>query len=160
MVSIAMQKTNDREIAKEIVQTVFVSFYNYRDSLQEIGSLRAYLYTMVKNKILDHFRSRQVQEQFKLQVSHSPAHINTNDVDTYIDTRELEKKLHEEVLRLPPQCRTVFRLRREEELSNREIAIRMNISENTVEQHMRKALRSLRNALHVAHRSFFSFLIF
>jgi RNA polymerase sigma-70 factor (ECF subfamily) len=68
--------------------------------------------------------------------------------------------LREEILKLPPQCRQVFKLRREEELSNKEIARQMNISENTVEQHMRKALRLLNNALRVAYRSFFMFLHF
>lgn len=153
-----MQKTNDREVARELVQGVFVAFFHYRSAASEISSLKAYLYTMLKNRILDHFRHHQVREQYKTYATHLQADAHVNDVDAYVDTRELEKCLQEEILKLPPQCRQVFRLRREEELSNKEIAHQLNISENTVEQHMRKALRLLRHALQVAHRSLFTFL--
>jgi RNA polymerase sigma-70 factor (ECF subfamily) len=79
-------------------------------------------------------------------------------VYSYIDTKELELLLQQEIQKLPPQCQHVFRLRREDELSNKEIALELNISENTVEQHMRKAMRLLKNALHVAQRRLSSFL--
>jgi RNA polymerase sigma-70 factor (ECF subfamily) len=155
-----MQKTNDREAARELVQAVFVAFFHYKRAAHTIGSLRAYLYTMLKNGILDHYRHMKVQEQYKLYVVRQHATPHVNNVDEYVDTRELENQLREEILKLPPQCRQVFKLRREEELSNKEIARQMNISENTVEQHMRKALRLLNNALRVAYRSFFMFLHF
>jgi RNA polymerase sigma-70 factor (family 1) len=160
LLSIAIQKTNDREVSRELVQGVFVAFFHYRSEAHTIGSLRAYLYAMLKNRILDHYRHSNVHERYKLYIMGQQAAAQVNNVDEYVDTRELEHQLREEILKLPPQCRQVFRLRREEELSNKEIARQMNISENTVEQHMRKALRLLHNALRVACRSFFTFLHF
>jgi RNA polymerase sigma-70 factor (family 1) len=155
-----MQKTNDREVARELVQGVFVAFFHYRHAAHNIGSLRAYLYTMLKNRILDHYRHIKVQERYKRYAVGQHTTTHGNNVKEYVDTRELENQLREEILKLPPQCRQVFKLRREEELSNKEIARQMNISENTVEQHMRKALRLLHHALRVAYRSFFTFLHF
>lgn len=153
-----MQKINDREMARELVQHIFVAFFHNKASAHGIGSLRAYLYTMLKNRILDHYRHNQVREQYKVYAIQLHLATYRNEIHSYVDTRELEKQLHEEILKLPSQCRQVFRLRREQELSNKEIAVQLKISENTVEQHMRKALRLLRNALQAAHRSFFSFL--
>lgn len=77
--------------------------------------------------------------------------------DWYLN-EHLELLLQEEIQKLPPQCKHVYRLRREAELSNKEIARQLNISENTVEQHMRRALRLLRNALQAAHRMLFTIL--
>ncbi len=145
-------------MAQDLVQGVFVAFFHYRSAAHTIGSLRAYLYTMLKNRILDHYRHIKVQEQYKVYVAGQYADNQVNSVEDYVNTRELENQLREEILKLPQQCRQVFKLRREEELSNKEIARQMNISENTVEQHMRKALRLLHNALQVASRSFFMFL--
>ncbi len=153
-----MQKTNDREVARELVQGVFVAFFHYNHAAHTIDSLRAYLYAMLKNRLLDHYRHIQIQEQYKLYAERQYATNHVNSVDEYVDTRELENQLREEILKLPPQCRQVFKLRREEELSNKEIARQMKISENTVEQHMRKALRLLHSALQAASRSFFMFL--
>lgn len=61
--------------------------------------------------------------------------------------KELQTYLKARIAELPPQCRTVFLLSREAQLSNKEVAEKLNISVNTVEQHMRKALRILRASL-------------
>jgi RNA polymerase sigma-70 factor (ECF subfamily) len=153
-----MQKTNDREAARELVQTVFVTFFNYKASAHQIDSLKAYLYTILKNRLLDHYRRQLVQKKYQDYATHLPATNCHNNVYSYIDTKELESLLKQEIQKLPPQCKQVFRLRREKELSNKEIALELNISENTVEQHMRKALRLLKNALHLAQRTLMSLL--
>jgi RNA polymerase sigma-70 factor (family 1) len=158
LLTIAMQKTNDREIAKELVQTVFVTFFQNKATAHNIHSLKAYLYTILKNKLLDHYRHLLVQKKHKFYTGQLYVATESNNVYTYVDTRELELLLQEEIQKLPPQCKHVFRLRREAELSNKEIAHQLNISENTVEQHMRRALRLLRNALQAAHRMLFTLL--
>jgi RNA polymerase sigma factor (sigma-70 family) len=117
------------------------------------------LYTILKNRLLDHHRRQLVQKKYQDYATHLAAGICHNNVYSYIDTKELELLLQHEIQNLPPQCQHVFRLRREKELSNKEIALELNISENTVEQHMRKALRLLRNALHLVHRMWFSILL-
>lgn len=158
LLTIAVQKTNDREVAKELVQSVFVTFFQNKATAHQIHSLKAYLYTVLKNRLLDHYRHLLVQKKHKLYSGQLYVATDINNVYTYIDTRELELLLQEEIKKLPPQCKHVFRLRREAELSNREIARQLNISENTVEQHMRRALRLLRHALQEAHRILFTIL--
>lgn len=148
-----MQKTNDRAVAKELVQTVFVSFFNHKSTAHQISSVKAYLYTILKNRILDHHRRLLSQQKFRDYAAQLQP-VPVNDVYAYIETKELEQQLQQEIAKLPPQCKNVFRLRREQELSNKEIALHLNISENTVEQHMRKALRLLKQALHTVQRTF------
>ncbi|WP_162915354.1 RNA polymerase sigma-70 factor [Paraflavitalea soli] len=158
LLTIAVQKTNDREIARELIQNVFVTFFNYKEAAHQIVSLKAYLYTILKNRILDHYRHEVVHKKYQDHSAHYLAAEIDQGAHTYIETRELERRLHEEIQKLPPQCRHVFTMRRELELSNKEIALQLNISENTVEQHMRRALRLLKQALHIGQRTLFFLL--
>lgn len=142
-----MQKTNDRGIATELVQGVFVALFKYKDSAHQISSLTAYLYTILKNRILDHHRQNLVRKKYVDYAAHHHAPVAENDVTSYIETKELENMLSAEINKLPTQCKNVFRLRRMQNLSNKDVATLLNISENTVEQHMRKSLKLLKIAL-------------
>lgn len=146
LLSIAYRKVGERDIAEDIVQEVFITLLRNKDSANTITSLFAYLYVTLKNKILDAYRRDVLQKKYAQQVN---MHFEEQDNSPYfqIETRDLEKKLESEIEKLPPQCGKVFRLSRQKHLSNKEIALQLGISENTVEQHMRKALRILRGNL-------------
>ena len=143
LLAIAMQKIRHRESAQEAVQDTFLALYRNRHSLDKVNSLMAYLYVILKNRIFDQYRHDLVQKKYEgyLSASFSEADESTEE---WIETRELERRLNEEIEKLPPKCRSVFKLSRNEYFSNKEIALKMAISENTVEQHMRKALSTLR----------------
>jgi len=146
LLGIAMQKTGDEDAAKEIVQDVFVTLFKNKASCDKISSLFAYLYVILKNRVLDWHRHNLVHNKY---VAYATSTAIEADFSTqhWIETRELEQQLNAEIEKLPPQCRTVFKLSRQEHFTNREIAAHLEISENTVEQHMRKALRILRTSL-------------
>jgi RNA polymerase sigma-70 factor (ECF subfamily) len=141
-----MQKTGDRDTAHELVQDSFINLYKHKSSAPEIKSVRAYLYVILKNNILNHYRKESARKKYQeyLAVHTSPLDHST---ELTIESRELERQLNDEIEKLPPKCRAVFKLSRKEHLSNKEIASRLGISENTVEQHMRKAIRDLRSSL-------------
>lgn len=146
LLAVAMQKTNDRDVAEELVQDTFMVFFNNRNKLADLTSPMAYLYVILKNKIMDKYRHDVIHQKFE---DYQAWHFNEADNSTMaaIETREIERILESEIEKLPSQCRTVFTLSRKEQLSNKEIASSLNISENTVEQHMRKALRVLRGSV-------------
>lgn len=146
LLSIAYRKVGERDIAEDIVQEVFITLFRNKDSADTITSLFAYLYVTLKNKILDAYRRDVLQKKYAQQVN---MHFEEQDNSPYfqIETRDLEKRLESEIEKLPPQCGKVFRMSRQKHLSNKEIALQLGISENTVEQHMRKALRILRGNL-------------
>lgn len=143
--NIAAHKTGDRETARELVQECFISLYEQKDKLSELTPIRSYLYVTLKRRIFNHHRSQLTHQKYALHVSwkHSEQDDSTQ---LLLETRELEQRLEEEILKLPPQCRLVFTLSRKEYLSNKEIAERLGISEKTVEQHMTKARKTLRTA--------------
>lgn len=141
----AMHKTDDRESSEELVQDTFMVFFKQRYRSANIQSLPAYLNTVLKNKILDHYRRESVLKKY--EVFATKLVVEPVYDETQVETKELSDLLSLNINKLPRQCKKVFKLSREEQLSNKEIARELNISENTVEQHMRKALRLLRNSL-------------
>ena len=146
LTAIAYNKTGDREVAEELVQEAFINLYRHKLSLEENTSIKAYLYVILKNKITDYYRLEVMHQRYAdYIVNHTSAESMSPLV--YVETRELEQILRDAIANLPPKCREVFRLSREQYLSDKEIAAEMGISVKTVEQHKGKALRLLRGAL-------------
>jgi RNA polymerase sigma-70 factor (family 1) len=146
LLAVAMHKTNNRQSAEELVQNSFVKLLEHRDRLEADTSIKAYLYVILKNQILNYYRHELVEHRYINNMLSSGSERGDSVMDI-IETRELEKKLEIEIANLPGKCRTVYVMRRKENMTNREISRILGISENTVEQHMRKAMNRLRNSL-------------
>ncbi|MBL4676430.1 MAG: RNA polymerase sigma-70 factor [Mucilaginibacter sp.] len=146
LLSIAYQKTGDKETAEELTQEAFIKLYQHKAHISAETSVKAYLYVTLKNSIINKYRQQMQQQRFQeytiaRQLAQEPSPL------AYVETRELEQQLKKAIESLPPQCKMVLKLSREQYLSDKEIAATMEISINTVEQHKRKALRLLRGAL-------------
>ncbi|WP_183874550.1 RNA polymerase sigma factor [Pedobacter sp. AK017] len=146
LMRLAVSKTNSREIAEELVQNSFVKLYEHKRSIETNTSVQAYLFVILKNQILNHYRSQLVRNKYELHIA---KHANAEDhsLIEQIESRELAALINMEIEKLPPKCREVFILSRKGFLSNKEIAAKLDISENTVEQHIRKAISKLRMSL-------------
>lgn len=128
----------------DVVQEVFIWFWEHRDQL-EVNSIRGYLLTAVKYKVANYLRSGKVRASFYEA-------IPKVDLDAVFPNEELEvKELREMINRfteeLPDRCKEVFRLSREEYLTNKEIAARLGITEKTVENQINKAIKKLKTNL-------------
>lgn len=143
---LAISKTNNREIAEELVQNSFVKLYEHKKSIETSTSIRAYLYVILKNQVLNHYRNQLVRNKYEMHIS-KQTQVDDYSVIEQIESKELEIHINKEIDQLPLKCREVFILSRKEFLSNKEIAAKLNISENTVEQHIRKAISKLRSSL-------------
>lgn len=143
LLNTAFQKTNSRELAQELVQEVFMELYLHRSTIEIHTSVQGYLFTILRNKIFNYYRHELVQKKYRQFIT-LRGEQHTPDSGANLEGKELQHKLNILIQQLPPQCRTVFLLSREGQLSNKEIADRLNISINTVEQHIRKARRVLR----------------
>jgi RNA polymerase sigma-70 factor (family 1) len=139
----ARLKTGSQETAKEIVQDTFMSFYLNKDSLQTHTTLHNYLFTILKNNIFNYKRKELIRTQYADSVK-TDKEESENLIIENIDAETLENFINEQVQLLPPQCQAVFKLSRYEHLSHKEIADKLSISTNTVEQHIRKALKFLK----------------
>ena len=136
----------DKDEAEEVVQNAFVNVWDRREDLAIQTSIKSYLYRMVRNSCLNVIKHERVKKE---HVSHEkafgePVHEGTSQS---MIASELENRIAHAMRTLPEQCRLVFQLSRFEELKYAEIADQLNISVKTVENHMGKALRLMREQL-------------
>jgi RNA polymerase sigma-70 factor (family 1) len=157
LLSIAIDKTRDRDVAEELVQDTFVAFYKSSFSIDKMNSVLAFLYIILKNKIMDWHRYNLRQRTYADYFGNN-YEAAEDSTGALVQTRELERFLHDEIEKLPQQCGKVFKMRRQDFKSNKDIALLLQISENTVEQHMRRALRLLRISF-INHDLLFLFLV-
>ncbi|HPW63601.1 MAG TPA: RNA polymerase sigma-70 factor [Cyclobacteriaceae bacterium] len=136
----------DKEEAEEVVQASFITVWEKRNNIAIETSLKSYLYRMVRNSCLNVIKHEKVKQQ---HVAHELAvsEVSHESVSQKVQAAELEIRITEAMKTLPEQCRLVFQLSRFEELKYQEIADQLQISVKTVENHMGKALKLMREQL-------------
>jgi RNA polymerase sigma-70 factor (family 1) len=134
----------DNQACEDIIQELFIKLWNNRQNLEITISLKGYLYASIRYEVYRQVRSGKVTaDVFNTlfdQIAASAEYDN-------IEYKELIAQVSLVVNTLPEKCREVYHLSREEYLSHKQIAARLNISTKTVENHLTKALRQLRTSL-------------
>ena len=144
----------DTEVCSEIVHDIFLNLWLRREKLQ-IEYFQGYITASARYQIYRHLKNikrKSIEYREDLDFGNLVA---VNDGESNIRYRELEKKVEEELEELPSRCREIFTLSRMQQLSNDEIAARLDISKRTVENQLTYALRHLR--LSIRH---FLFIIY
>lgn len=141
----AYKRLYSRQKAEDLIQELFISLYKRRNEIEISVSLQAYLNQALKYKVLNEYRAKSVQENFLRNFFFSP--ICKNDFAKEFESKELNARIETALSRLPDKCREAFILSRKADLSNKEISDRMQISVSTVEKHIGKALRILRDSV-------------
>ena len=130
----------DEDDAEEIVQQLFLKFWEKRELLNVQSSLKAYLYKCVYHDSLNYLKHQKVKSKYQDFTKHSMNYTYNNRIDVI----ELQNQINLALNDLPEQCRTIFQMSRFEELKYREIADALGLSIKTVENQMGKALRIMR----------------
>lgn len=129
----------NKEVCEDLVQDLFVHLWERRASLK-IKSLKPYLYRAIRNRVLMVIRTGRAQPDPLVLKELAQRYCPDSDMAEKDINRFLEAGMQE----LPEKCREIFRLSRKEQLSNKEIAGRLNLSLKTVENQINIALRRLR----------------
>lgn len=131
--------------SQEVVQDTFLKIWQSRGQFEEVVSFNGFLYRIAKNLALNKIRRKSGQPIYFDDLKDDLSVLNqTEDEVLYQDMKEI---LDSAIEALPRGRQEIFRLSREEGLSNEEIAQRLNISINTVKGQMRKALAFLKSYL-------------
>jgi RNA polymerase sigma-70 factor (ECF subfamily) len=129
--------------AEDVVQKTFCKLWDQREMLNIQSSVNSYLYRIVHNDCLNTIHQQTNRQEHNLKYI-STMNTNVNSTIEHIESSDLQKAIDLALAGLPPQCRRVFEMSRIEQLSYAEIAGQLNISTNTVENHISKALKLLR----------------
>jgi RNA polymerase sigma-70 factor (family 1) len=143
---LAFRFLKDKVQSEEIVQEVFIKLWLNREKLDPTGDLWLYLYVIGKRLCLNALKEiikseslvKNLLENIEEEYNLLEEQITANDTERFIDDK---------VEKLPKQQQTIFKLSRKESLSHSEIALKLNISQNTVKNHMVKALKTLKDAI-------------
>lgn len=139
----AFRMLKEADESEDVVQEVFTKLWNKAPSLQAETSIGAYLYISTRNAILNFFSKNQVHHAYLVDLG-SFIDQAQEITDHRIREHLLAKLIEGEIEKLPPRMREVFELKRNQNLSYKEIAAVMNISELTVKTQMNKAISTLR----------------
>lgn len=148
LLQFALAIVRTHESAEEIVEDVFVRIWQHRTSAASIHNLRVYLYTATKNAALNYL-SKKARESITEPYDHIHVELRGSDItpEQILITAEMNRKLQEAVEALPPRCKMIFKLVREDGLRYKEIAEILNISVNTIDVHMAIAVKRIAAAL-------------
>ncbi|SDL16591.1 RNA polymerase sigma-70 factor, ECF subfamily [Pedobacter sp. ok626] len=134
----------DMDLAKDIVQELFTKLFQQRKDIHINTSLKSYLYAAVRNRVFDNLKHAKVKmiyaEDFFAYVKDSP-----ELADELVCLKELAKVIDSEIEKMPPKMREIFELSRKQFVSQKEIAKMLNVSENTVNNQIQRAIKKLRN---------------
>jgi RNA polymerase sigma-70 factor (ECF subfamily) len=142
--------TRSSEVAEEIVEDVFVKMWSNRHRINEVENLTVYLYVAVKNRSLNAI-SQKASELIRApfdDLDIEAAQVATDPYNLLV-TAEMMKRMQQAVDNLPPRCKMIFKLVREDGLKHREVAEILNISLNTVDVQMAIAIRKICTELQV-----------
>jgi RNA polymerase sigma-70 factor (family 1) len=136
--------TRSPEVAEEIVEDVFVKLWSNRHRINEVENLTVYLYVAVKNRSLNAI-SQKATDLIKAPFDDLDIEAGQMVSDPYnlLVTAEMMKRMQQAVDNLPPRCKMIFKLVREDGLKHREVAEILNISINTVDVQMAIAIKKI-----------------
>ncbi len=134
----------DRQACEDIIQDVFVKLWANREKLNISLSLKSYLFASCRYALYRQIRANK----FRLDISEGlEKRLSNETVFGRIEHQELVSYINSIIEQLPPKCREVYLLSRNENLSYKEIAERLSISVKTVENHINRALHEIRDSL-------------
>ncbi|WP_099464825.1 RNA polymerase sigma-70 factor [Parabacteroides provencensis] len=140
----------DSEDAKDLLQNVFLRFWEKRSEIDIHTSLNAYLFRSVQNECLNYIRSNRITTTLEEGLPDNIRNdFNNNEPSPFSDLAilEIEKIVENTIDKLPDQCKSIFKLSRINGLKNQEIADKLTISVRTVDTQIYRALKILKDKL-------------
>jgi len=134
----------DKKACEDIIQEIFLQLWLKRESLNVRESLKGYLLAATRYQVFRYIRNTPVRSELYI---HLEERMAAPSADLSLLQKDLSRQIEKVVGDLPEKCQQIYRLSREELLSHKEIAERLNISTKTVENQLTIALRRLRLSL-------------
>lgn len=149
----AKKITGNKENAEEAIQNTFLKLWEKPEMLNIERSLDSYLYKAVYNNCINLLKKLQIKEKYTNNYKQKIAdatdfyYLSEENGQAVLIADELHEKIESSISKLPEQCKKIFNLSRKEGLKNKEIAIKLGISMNTVTKQISIALARLRKSL-------------
>jgi len=142
----AASKLYNLDDARDILHDMFVKLWENREQINIESNLQSYLFSIIRHRIIDKIRKNITREEYAL-ITQSLTVVYHEAVDKQIEAKELQQAIEKSLDQMSPRVKEVYKLSREQGLSNHEIAEKLNLSEQTVKNQLSSALKHLRKTL-------------
>ncbi|MBO9571027.1 MAG: RNA polymerase sigma-70 factor [Chitinophagaceae bacterium] len=149
LVKFATGFVNSHEQAEEIVSDVFTKIWEKRASLNTIANLRVYLYISTKNTSLNYIAKHRRVQNIGLDDIDIDLPSATLNPEQLMITAEVVNRVDAAIKSLPPRCKLIFKLIREDGLPYKEVAEVLNISVNTIDNQLAIAIKKIALAINL-----------
>lgn len=129
--------------AKDIVQELFANLWIKRNSIQNNTNLSGYLYVSARNKIINHIQRKSMRKHYVRYLALSAGEAHDTTIEQIIE-KELNIIIENEIQHLPGKMQHIFHLSRKLNLSHKEIANHLAVSDKTVKKQIRNAIRIIK----------------
>ncbi|WP_316743117.1 RNA polymerase sigma-70 factor [Pedobacter antarcticus] len=146
LVGFASSKLYNLDDPRDIIHDLFVKLWEERKSLKIDRNLEAYLFTLVRYRVIDRIRKNITHEDYSEMVLALHTSLGS-ETEQQIAAKELKQRIGNSLEELSPRVKEIYHLSREENLSIPEIASKLQLSEQTVKNQLTSALKHLRKAL-------------
>jgi RNA polymerase sigma-70 factor (family 1) len=142
----AASKLYSLDDARDIIHDLFVKLWESRGEVYISSNLKSYLFSIVRHRIIDKIRRNITREEYASMVQSLivPSH---DSAEKQVEAKELQESIEKSLNQLPPRVKEIYKLSRDEGLTNHEIAEKLNLSEQTVKNQLSAALKHLRGSL-------------
>jgi RNA polymerase sigma-70 factor (ECF subfamily) len=134
------------EETENLVQDVFLNLWENRNKVEKDSSIKSYIFAITYNSAISILRKKAMESKF-VEYLKSLQIINEKPVNMELEYTELTNRINEIVYALPQRQKEVYLLHKVEALKYSEIAVLLDISVNTIENHMSRALKTIRKKL-------------
>lgn len=145
LISFLFSITKNIHIAEEIMQEVFLRLWQNRENV-EVNNLGGWLYRVASNLAYSYLKREALNGRLLSYLKKKQAN-QFSEIEQQMDYKECKELIHKALIQLPDQQRKVYQLSLQEGMSRKEVAELLNISPNTVKNHLARALQFLRHFL-------------
>lgn len=156
---LALKFVKSEELAKEIVQDIFVKVWEHRHTINKELSFAAFIYKIAHNHIFNILKRASMEVSVKKKIMEA-AEIASNQTENVVIAAEYESLAIDAIQQLPPQRKLVFQLCRIEGKTYEEVALALGISKSTVRDHMVKAIKYIKEYLYAHTETIFLLCLF
>lgn len=146
LIEYAAHRLESLDEARDLIQDLFVYLWEKRDGIEIRQTVKGYLFLGLNRRILNHYRKNSYRNAYADHLQRMEAEYFFGP-DTFVEAKDVQQIVSETLPNMPKRVREIYLLSRQDQLSNAEIAERLNISERTVKNQLSTALSILRKSM-------------
>lgn len=150
----AVKTLRSKEDAADVVQDVFLSLWNRRGEIAIEGSPGAYLQTSVRYKAIHYIEKNITRRDYLAMLTETAVTNLEASAEIKLQLKQVQEAIHAVIEQMPPKMKQVYQLSRQENLTHKEIAARLGISDETVKKHIQHALQLIKSTIGKSSISF------